>query len=156
MTYTEADFDELSWHDCHVHGIELLSGDRDQKDWTSGVALDLDFIARWTCGADGAARFEVAPATLTFHDVADLRIQIDWARSGYPVFMHTAAIDRVEREPVVDQRTHLGLPYYSWTLRFNWPEGGVIRCRAAGFSMHLRSAPIEVTTQELSRDQRRA
>jgi len=155
-TYTEADFDNLSWHDCHVHGIELLSGDRGQNDWTSAVALDIDFIAQWICGTGDATRFRVAPATLTFHAVTDLRIEIDWATNGYPAFMYTASLDRVEREPVVDQKVSIGRPYYSWTLRFNWPERGVIRCGAAGFTLNLRSEPIEVATQELSRNQRRA
>ena len=26
MIYTEADFDRLSWHDCHIWGIELRAG----------------------------------------------------------------------------------------------------------------------------------
>lgn len=68
-TYTEANFDQLSWHDCCVHGIDLLTGDPEEGDgdWTNDLALDIDFITEWACGGDASARFQVAPATLVFH-----------------------------------------------------------------------------------------
>ena len=50
MIYTEADFDCLSWHDCHIWGIELRAGDPDDGDWTSDLVLDIDFIVEWICG----------------------------------------------------------------------------------------------------------
>ena len=79
MTYTEAEFDQLSWHDCHVYGIQLRPGDTDANDWTSDFALDIDFIVEWVCQvAGGRAEFRVAPATLVFHGVSDLRIAVDW------------------------------------------------------------------------------
>jgi hypothetical protein len=53
MTYTEADFDHLSWHDCHIWGVELRVGDPDDGDWTSELALDLDFIVEWICCIGG-------------------------------------------------------------------------------------------------------
>ena len=43
MTYTEADFDRLSWHDCHIWGVGLRVGEPDEGDWTSDLVLDLDF-----------------------------------------------------------------------------------------------------------------
>ncbi len=75
---TEADFDALSWHDCHIWGMDLRPGDPDRGDWRSDFVLHLDFIAEWLCGVDGQAQFRVAPATLIFHGVTDLRINIDW------------------------------------------------------------------------------
>jgi hypothetical protein len=47
-TFTEADFDRLSWHDCHLRGIRFEAGDPDEGDWTSDLVLDLDFIVEWT------------------------------------------------------------------------------------------------------------
>jgi hypothetical protein len=61
---TEADFDQLSWHDCHIWGVELRAGDADEGDWTSDLALDIDFIVEWLCGVAGGAQFRVAPAAL--------------------------------------------------------------------------------------------
>jgi len=154
-SYTGADFDLLSFHDCHVHAVELLTGDPGQDDWTSGIALDIDYIARWACSTDGSARFHLAPATLSFEAVTDLQVQIDWGRSGHQVALHPAAIDRIEREQVTGQKIHLDRPYYSWTISLNWPEGGLIRFGAVGFTLQLRSEPTEAATQHLSTAQRR-
>jgi hypothetical protein len=49
MTYTDADFDRLSWHDCHIWAVELHAGNPDDKDWTSDLVLDIDFIVDWIC-----------------------------------------------------------------------------------------------------------
>lgn len=49
MSYTEADFDVLSWHDCHVWAVEFRAGDPDEGDWTSDLALDIDFIVECCC-----------------------------------------------------------------------------------------------------------
>lgn len=65
LTYTEADFDRLSWHDCHIWGLAFQAGDPDEDDWTSDLVLDIDFVAEWICGLDGLAQFPVAPATTT-------------------------------------------------------------------------------------------
>jgi hypothetical protein len=85
MTYTEVDFERLTWHDCHIWAIELRPGDPDQGDWNSDLALDIDFIAEWICGVGGSGQFRVAPATLAFHGVTDPKIDIDWGRSGFQV-----------------------------------------------------------------------
>lgn len=50
MIHTDADFERLSWHDCHMWGVELRPGDPDEGDWTSDLALDIDFIVEWICG----------------------------------------------------------------------------------------------------------
>ena len=40
------------------------------------------YIVDWICATNGGARFRVAPATLTFHDVTDLRVSFDFGGSG--------------------------------------------------------------------------
>jgi hypothetical protein len=74
-------------------------GDRDERDWTSELVLDLDFIVDWMCGVAGGGQFRVAPATLAFHGVTDPRIRIDWGDSGFQVAPHAVSIDRIERDP---------------------------------------------------------
>ena len=101
---------------CHIHSFELLTGDPDQGDWTNDLVLDVDFIVQWSCGVDGGPRFRVAPAMLRFHNVTDLQIRIEWADSGYRIAVHPAAIDRLEREEVVDHKLRLNRPYYAWTV----------------------------------------
>ena len=153
--YTEADFDGLSWHDCHIHSFELLTGDPDQGDWTNDLVLDIDFIVQWSCGVDGGPCFRVAPAMLRFHNVTDLQIRIEWADSGYRIAVHPAAIDRLEREEVIDHKLRLSRPYYAWTVRLNWPDGGMIRFGAVGFTQQLLAEPVEMASQHLSSAQRR-
>jgi hypothetical protein len=45
--FTEADFDELSWHDCHIWAQRFDVGSPEEDDWTSDLVLDLDFIVEW-------------------------------------------------------------------------------------------------------------
>src|SRR5262249_11194595 len=77
VTQTEADFEQMSWHDCHIWRIEFRVGEPEDDDWTSDLVLGLDFILEWLCGVDGSATFKIAPATLVFHGVTDPKIAID-------------------------------------------------------------------------------
>ena len=152
--YTEADFEKLSWHDCHIWRIELRSGDPDEGDWTSDLALDIDFIVDWVCGVGRGGQFRVAPATLVFHGVTDLRINIDWGDTGFRVALHEVSIDRIEREVVRDQKVYLDRPYYSWRIKLNWPQSGQIAFGAVGFTQTLLAEAILTDQQRLSLRQR--
>lgn len=143
MTFTEADFKRLSWHDCHIWAVEIHAGDPDEGDFTSDLALDIDFIVEWICGVGGRpGRFRVAPANLVFHGVTDPRIDVDWGRSNHQVSVHPLSIGCIEREPIANQRVFLDRPYYEWKLRLNWPEGGEIVFGAVGFTQTLRAEPV--------------
>lgn len=52
----------FSLHDCHIHGIELRTGDPIDDDWTHDLCLDIDFIVDGWRGLDGQWTFLVAPA----------------------------------------------------------------------------------------------
>ena len=150
MTYTETDFDRLSWHDCHIWAVELRVGDPDDGDWTSDLALDLDFIVEWICGVGGGGQFRVAPATLIFHGVTDPKIDIDWGRSGFQASMHPVSIASVERELVEDQKVYLDRPYYKLEdpPELARVERGRIRCRrlhtdsARGTGLDREAMPV--------------
>ncbi len=153
-TQTDADFDRLSWHDCHLWGFDLQPGNPDEGDWTRDLALDIDYIVEWICGVDGGATFKVAPASLVFHGVTDPKIEIDWGPSRSFVSVHAASIDRLERARVTDQKVHLDRPYYWWTIRLNWPSGGHLAFGAVGFTQTLSADPVISEHQCLSRSQR--
>ena len=153
--YTEADFDRLSWHDCTVWRFELRAGDPDRGEWVAELALDLDFIAEWICGAGGGAQFRVVPAQLVFYGVTDLKIGIDWGDSGFRCALHEVSIDRIERERVADQQVYLDRPYYRWSIRLNWPQGGEITFGAAGFTQTLSGEGVLTDRQQLSLEERR-
>jgi hypothetical protein len=150
MTHTEADFERLSWHDCYLWGVELRAGDPDEEDWTSELALDIDFIVECVHGG----QYRVAPATLVFHGVTDPRIDIDWGRSGFQAALHPVSIDGIERERVQDQKVHLDSPYYGWRIPLNWPAGGEIAFGAVGFTQTLRAEPVLSAKEHLSLTER--
>ena len=70
--------DEASGHDNLVYALLFNVGDVAKGDWRSELVLDIDHTVEWICGTDGGVRFRVAPATLTFHDVTDLRVSFDF------------------------------------------------------------------------------
>ena len=154
MTYTEADFERLSWHDCHIWAIEVRPGDPDEGHWTSDLALDIDFIAEWICGVGGGGQFRVAPATLVFHGVTDPKIDINWGRSGFQVALHPASIATIEREAVREQKVYLDRPYYRWRIGLSWPDASEITFGAVGFTQTLRAEPILTERQCLSLKER--
>jgi hypothetical protein len=151
---TEADFEGLSWHDCHIWRIDMQVGDPDEGDWTSDLVFGIDFIAEWLCGVDGKMRFKVAPATLAFHGVTDPKITINWGDSGLQVAIHPLSIGQIVREPVSPQKVYLDRPYYRWQMLLNWPAGGEIEFGAVGFTQTLLAEPIVCEKQHLSLMQR--
>ena len=153
-TFGDADFDALSFHDCHIHGIELRTGDPGAGDWTHDLALDIDFVVDGSTGPDGRATFLVAPAWLVFLGVTGLRIAIEWAVGGTGQALHPASISQIVRRQV-DSHPQGRTPEYEWSVDLNWPDGGTIAFSARAFTMHLRGAPVEVDArQHLSSEQR--
>ena len=149
--YDEADFDKLSWHDCRIWGLEFHSGEPVEGDWTSDLVIDIDFIAEWVCSVESTeTQFRVAPATLAFHGVTDLKLNLDWGNSGYRVALHEVSIDRIDREQIQGQKIFLDRPYYKWTLRLNSPQQTEIVFGAVGFTLTLRSEPLLTDRQCLS------
>lgn len=133
--WTTADFESLSWHDCHVYGFRIEEGEHG----TAEVTFDIDFIVEWLCSSDRPIEFRVAPATLTFHAVFGLRIELDYAAVG--AGMTPFSLAAIEREA-------LDYPSFRWRLPINWPSG-MITFESPGFTQVLRRAPILVGRQAL-------
>jgi hypothetical protein len=148
-THSEADFDRLSWHDCHIWGLSFSVGDPAEEDCTSDLVFDIDFILEWLRPSADKYQFRVAPAQLVFHGVTDLRISIDWGDSGFQVAVHGVSIAAVSRELVPDQKAHLDRPYYKWRILLNWPEGEIV-FGATGFTQTLLADPVLTDNQHLS------
>jgi hypothetical protein len=53
IVQSEADFEQMSWDDCHIWRIEFRVGEPEENDWASDLVLGLDFIPKWLCGVDG-------------------------------------------------------------------------------------------------------
>lgn len=151
---TEADFERLSWHDDTLYGLRFEIGDPERDEWHSDLVLDIDHIVEWLCdqagGEPGRFQFRVAPASLTFHHVTDLKIAVDWGDSGSRTALHEVSVDALTRDRVEDQKICLDRPYYRWRIALNWPQGGEIAFGASGFTQTLRAQPLLQDQQKLS------
>ena len=118
MEWTEADFEAMSWHDNHVHGIRV---EEDSPEHGTGIlTLDLDYILQWLKSDEGAFQFRVTPARLTFREVFGLRIEIDWAAAtaGITPF----SIGSIERKKL---EYPTGYQSWSWTIEVDCPKGAI-------------------------------
>jgi len=145
-SWTTADYESLSWHDCHVHGFHL--GNVNEDHGTAELDLDVDFIVEWLPQGDRSILFRVAPATLTFHDVSSMRFLLDYCEPG--AGMTPFSLDRIEREPVT---YGTGYTTYRWRLPVNWPAGE-ITFESPGFTQQLRRQPVLQNRQSLSTGER--
>ena len=145
--FNEADFEKLSWHDNPVYSFSI---DNDIALWKSDLIFDVDFIVEWLCALGRTAQFKIAAATLTFHHVTDLKVNVDWGDSGMQVAVGEMVLNHIARQPVEKQLIRLDRPYYRWTLRLNSPRpGGEISFGASGFTQVLRQEPVLCDEQKL-------
>lgn len=144
--WTTADFDAMTWHDCHVHGFHL--GAVNEEHGSAELSLDIDFILEWLTLSDQTFQFRVAPATLTFHDVSGLRVLIDYAATT--AGMTPFSIDGIEREPIICAGIHTA---YRWRLPISWPAGE-ITFESTGFTQVLIRDPVISQTQGLTTAER--
>ena len=141
--YTEADFEQMCWHDCHIWGFEIHHGDTDDDDWTSELALDIDWIAEWPDSSD-AWDFLVGPALLVFKGVTDLSINIDYSRSEcHRLLPNPASIRSIEREELPGHPDYPDSHHYSWRILIN-DQKGLIAFIADGFTQHMTGQPVKI------------
>ena len=82
--WTDIDFDKMGWHDNHIYKICL----------TEDLEMDLDYIFKWNQpDLEGLPfTFWVAPATLVFKNIKNLRFEFDIG------FEDSFEIEDIERE----------------------------------------------------------
>jgi hypothetical protein len=141
MTTGTDKHDDLRWHDNIIYALHLDAADPDRGVWRSDLVLDIDHIVEWICGTDGSYKFRVAPATLVFHDVADLRIAIDFGKSDFRGPLNELSIHAIARVPAPAQGTAGPFPYFLWRIELNLPQGGEIAFGASSFTQALRAEP---------------
>lgn len=145
---TDADFDALSWHDNLIYAIRFDIGDAAQDDWRSDLVFDIDHIVEWVREA-GGIRFRVAPATLIFHSVSDLRVAVDFGDSGGLNAINELSIAAIGREPLTLKDRPAAPLFYRWGVELNHPQGGEIAFAARGFTQTLRADPVLLDEQRL-------
>jgi hypothetical protein len=147
MSSTAHPAGELSWHDNPIYAIHFDVGDASAGDWRCDLVLDIDHILDWICAVEGSVRFRLAPATLVFHDVTDLRMALDFTTVSHPQTMMTLSIAAITSEPVPWPWSPAALPYHRWRIDLNVPVGGAIAFGASGFTQTMRAEPVVVDEQ---------
>jgi hypothetical protein len=71
---SESEAELKSFHDGHVHGL------RWRRDLFT-FSLDVQYILEWIAPIDNSAgyRFSICEARITFRDIDELRVSLDWS-----------------------------------------------------------------------------
>ena len=128
--WTDRLFDQMSWHDNHVHALRIVEGVHGMGE----LILDLDYILEWICNAEGA-KFRLVPVTLRFLEVTDLRISLDYATPTAalgPFSIHGIERRNEPRERYIAQ---------IWKILINWPQGEIM-FEAQGFEQRAWGAAV--------------
>jgi hypothetical protein len=145
-----------SWHDNLIYAIEIRAPDPENGDWRSDLVLDIDHIVEWICDADGRVKFRVAPATLVFHDVTDLKIQLDMGAASFgmadatPLALNELSIDVISKTRAPHPGQMPSLPYHQWRIALNLPRNGELSFGASGYTQTLRAEPLLLDEQRLA------
>jgi hypothetical protein len=140
-SWTHENFEDMSWHDNHVHSFGVVEGSLGGT-----LILDLDYIVEWLKNGD-AFQFKIIPSILSFFEVAGLHIQLDYHRPD--AALGPFSMDRIIRTSEKRERYTATL----WQIPFNWPDGH-ISFEASGFSQVGRGAPVLTNRQRLLASER--
>jgi|SRR5687768_8902613 len=125
QVWTDADFEQMGWHDCNIYKIRL----------TQDLEMDIDYVLQWNkSDLEGLPfTFLVAPATLVFRSVQNLTFDFD---IGFE--------DAFEIEDI--ERTKSG-NHYHWTII---TRQGDIQFNSQGYEQHIRQQPFFEFVQNIS------
>ncbi len=148
-------FDQVELHDVDVYGFFLQ-----RRGLEISLILDIDYRAVWDL-PDGRHDFSLVPATLTFMDVIDLQIYLDWGASlrreePYGVisnFSGQVMIHDFRRFAYTDIVYAEGC-YLRYELDFSEPLGGRIILGAKDFTIVGRQDAVQSDQQTLDPAQR--
>jgi len=141
--WTDADFDQLSWHDNHIHGFTIIEGQHGAGE----LILDIDYIVEWIKGEE-RIEFVISPADLVFHNVTGLRIDLDY--DAISAAIGPLSIDGIHRSYEVRERYTAQV----WALEVNFPAGR-IQFEASGFTQRLRGPAKRSVQQVLTKEERK-
>jgi hypothetical protein len=137
----------MHWHDNAIHAFRIREG----EDGCSGeLILDIDFILEWLAPVEHSFNFRIAPADLTFHEVTDLVVSIDYASATAATQPMT--IHEIRREAISYPNGHRS---FKWNIEINWPPKGLISFQSIGFTQSLRMEPVVSGAQYLQAAERK-
>jgi hypothetical protein len=148
-------FDQVHLHDVDVYGFFLQ-----RRGCQISLILDIDYRAVWNL-PDGDQDCSIVPATLTFLDVVDLQIHLDWGVSLRPEepygvisnFSGQVTIYDFRRFAYTDPVYTEGC-YVRYELDFSLPPDGRISLGAKDFKIVGRQDGVHFDQQTLDPAQR--
>ncbi len=131
--WNENDFEQMGWHDAHIHGMAFGS---ELSDGTADLLFDIDYIFKWVGPIPPEKHFSfwVSPCTLVFEHAYDLKTNIEDKMSyafGPFEIADFKMVERLQRE---------GDFYgYKWCIEL---QTGAIELKSHGFKQYVRKKPI--------------
>ncbi len=135
--WSNADFEKMGWHDVVVHAVAFDTEPHE-------LLFDVDYMFAWVDPSPPSESFSfwLAPATLVFHEVWELKIQYD-ASLGFQLQGIVRGETRLRPHPVPEGRKE----ECRWTLDGN---EGELSFWATGYSQFVRHQPAHHTSQSYS------
>lgn len=134
--WTDVDFEEMGWHDSYIYNISFP--DENQK-----LILDIDYIFKWVLDErSNLYNFWVSPSKLTFLDVLDLRIDLD--------FQNTVGLD-IQDINRSNPRLYPNGKDIKWDYLI-LTDNGSISFESSGYIQNIIKQPMLSTSQILMRE----
>jgi hypothetical protein len=124
-TWTEADFCDMGWHDAVIYSMSFPQAD-------CLIRFDIDYIFEWHWGRGKVNGWDIAPCTLEFNGVSDLKIAVDWKDQG-DTWIQNISRDNSHTSPNGD--------VVLWNYKIEL-DIGEINFIATGYTQILRMKPI--------------
>ena len=132
MIWTDSDFENMSWHDCPIHGISFSDNFK--------LLLDLDYISQWISKGK-YFDFRLAPCTLVFENVYNVNLENSST---------ILTIDTVDRE---NSRKPQNADYIGRDTEYDWfidfVQGGM-SFTSTGFKQYARRPAAIIRNQKLT------
>lgn len=131
----------MGWHDATVHAFAFIPEKFE-------LLLDIDYILQWVHPQEGETYFKfwVAPATLIFENVYDLKIDLEPALG-----IELQDIRRADPKSPANAESIGRDQEWRWTIE---AHDGEITFAAIGFHQYFRRAPSFDSVQSLPLDVR--
>lgn len=139
--WTHDDFDAMGWHDVNIHAVTCNFAEFE-------LVFDIDYIFAWVNPEPPSDYFTfwIAPCTLVFRNVRDLKINLG-DPLGLQIMDITRSNPRCPRNAEhIDLKTE-----WSWNLDM---LQGSIDFSSAGYSQFTRRPPVRSRLQRLTPEER--
>jgi hypothetical protein len=139
-TWTDADFEDMGWHDCRIHAVSIGEYDDDTLP-PARMLLDLDYIVQWVDPVPFRQKFTfwITPATLVFEQAWDISGELGPLHESLEI----ADLHRLDPPD--------GNPDPLWHIE---GQNFELRLRAPGYTQYLRQPPHHVPRQILTSSER--